>query len=521
MDASDSGLQMAAANSLAPENVVRLSLQLGAFAEPVEVEARVVWLSESKKTGGFEFVSLTDEARDQIREWLCGDAASAPSSGPKAVPTRVRDQRTIEAGREAGANGAIPEIRRPVASDSAPRGFETMFPPEGQPIPSGDVHEAAAPDVVSAESHVASRSVREAPVGRRLIDDRVPRLSPIREPAPSRGDPIGERPSNPDRFHEREPLRPPPTESRFPARAIFADSPFQTPPREPPRWSNARMGLLTGVVMVICFAVGMIAGRVWMGRWPQSWNLEALTGGASAPAQTPPPPAEATAPAEGPAANPEANSKAAPDATAKTTPDADGNSAAPASTPPAVATPATPESSGAISDAGAAPTPSAKQNTKENTPASEEALAPQLAGNSILVTAPAAGSPSVRVSLPQEPLTASASVAIGVKRSALLPPQSGPVSAHSPERLEFGKIIAQVPDVLSPNIPPMGDPIVVLRVTIGEQGEIKSLVPIRGRDELIPKAERLVREWQQFPARLGGQPIESTEEIILTFRTGP
>jgi hypothetical protein len=112
-------------------------------------------------------------------------------------------------------------------------------------------------------------------------------------------------------------------------------------------------------------------------------------------------------------------------------------------------------------------------------------------------------------------------VAIGIRRSALLPPKPGPVSLHRPERLEFGKIIAPVPSVLRPNIPQWGDPIVILRVTIGEQGEIKSLVPIRGRDDLIPTAERLVREWQQFPARLDGQPIESTEEIILTFRTGP
>lgn len=292
------------------------------------------------------------------------------------------------------------------------------------------------------------------------------------------------------------------------------------------------MGLLTGVVMVICFAVGIVAGRVWMGRWPQGWNLQELTGGkltagTSAPAPTPPPPAGATAPAENPAANPGANPKAVPDggessadANPKAAPNTDGSSAddAPASTPPAVANPAPPESSGAKSGAGAAPIRSAKENTLA---ASAESLPPELGGNSILVTAPAAGSPSVRVSFPQVPLTASASVAIGVRRSALLPPQAGPVSAHSPERLEFGKIMAQVPDVVSPNIPQWGDPIVVLRVTIGEQGEIKSLVPIRGREELIPKAERLVREWQQFPARLNGQPIESTEEIILTFRTGP
>ena len=104
----------------------------------------------------------------------------------------------------------------------------------------------------------------------------------------------------------------------------------------------------------------------------------------------------------------------------------------------------------------------------------------------------------------------------------MLPPQPGSVAAHRPERLEFGKIMAPVPSApLGPSVPRIGDQMVVLRVTIGEQGEIKSIVPIRGRDELLPTAERLVREWQQFPARLNGQPIESTEEVIMTFRTGP
>jgi PilZ domain len=508
MDASENGLQMAAANSLAPEKVVRLSLQLGASAEPTEVEARVVWLSESRKTGGFEFVSLTDEAREQIREWLNEDGAKAEFSGPKAVPSRVRDHRIAEVRAEARTNGADLEVRTPAVSDPAPRGFERMFPPEGGPIPPSPVREVE-------------------PRNGRSVDDRPTGTGIGRDPAPFKREPVGGRLPGSGPFQEREPFRPPQNEARYPARAIFSDSPFHAPPIAPRRWTNARMGLLTGVVMVICFAVGIIAGRVWMGRWPQGWNLQKLTGGTSEPAPTPPPPAAATtAPTENPTANPEANSRANPDANgssadanAKATPDADGSSAdAPASTPPAVATPAPPESSGKSSSAGAAPISSAKENT---TAASEEPLPPELAGNSILATAPAAGSPSVRVSLPQEPLTASASVAIGVRRSALLPPEPGPVSIHRPERLEFGKIIAQVPDVLAPNIPPMGDPIVVLRVTIGEQGEIKSLVPIRGRDELIPKAERLVREWQQFPARLGGQPIESTEEIILTFRTGP
>ncbi len=500
MNASEGGLQLAAANSLAPENIARLSLQLSASAEPLEVEARVVWLSESKKTGGFEFVSLTDAARDQIREWLGGDAGKDQFLGPRGGPTRVIGRRTAEARSEARANSANAEIRTPVVSDPTPRGFETMFPPEGEPIPSSPVREV-------------ERQKGEP------LNDRVPAASTGRDPAPFRANPISERPPIRDQFREREPLRPPLSEARFPARAIFSDSPFQAPASESPRWTNARMGLLTGVVMVICFAGGMIAGRVWMGSVPSGWNLQELIGGASAPTPAAPPPPAAIAPAANPTANPATDADA--------TPDVNGSSAtSPPATAPAVTTPAAPEDARASADAGAAPAPATAPTLSSNEASGaansdSEPLPPELAGNSILVTAPAAGSPSVRVALPQEPLTASASVAIGVRRSAMLPPQPGPVAAHRPERLEFGKIIAQVPDVLSPNIPPMGDPIVILRATIGEQGEIKSIVPIRGRDELIPKAEGLVREWQQFPARLNGQPIESTEEVILTFRTGP
>jgi PilZ domain-containing protein len=496
MDASETGLQIAAANSLAPENIVRLSLQLNPSAEPVDVEARVVWLSESKKTGGFEFVSLTDEAREQIRKWLSGDVAKAQFSGPTPVPTPVRDQRTSGIRPEARTNGGESEIRTAEVSEPPPRGLERMFPPEGEPIPPSPSDEA--------ETHNGGP-----------FTERVPGVARLRDPALFRANPSSDRQPNPSPFHQRESLRPPVNEARFPARSIFSDSPFQAP-QAPPRWSNARMGLLTGIVMVICFAVGMISGRVWMGRWPQGWNLEELVGRASVPAPSPP---VAAAPA-----NPTANSATNPDAN----PDANGSSpGAQSSTPPAVTNPTAPESSDATSNAATAPTPNPKEDASaasaeapRTEPRSAESSPFERAG-SILVTAPAAGSPSTRISLPQEPLTASPSVAIGIRRSALLPPKPGPVSMHRPERLEFGKIIAPVPGALRTNIPQWGDPIVILRVTIGKQGEIKSLVPIRGRDELIPMAERLVREWQQSPARLDGQPIESMEEIILTFRTGP
>lgn len=501
MDASETGLQIAAANSLAPENIVRLSLQLDPSAEPVEAEARVVWLSESKKTGGFEFVSLTDEARDQIRKWLSGDGARAQSLGPRPVPSPVRDQRARGVRPGGGTNGAKSEIRKPVASDTPPKGLETMFPPEGQPLPPSAVHE------------VEPRNGG--------LTDRVPGAARLRDPAPFRGGPVGG--DQPNSGYFREPVAAPDNEARFPARAIFSNSPFQAPPIEPQRSSH--VGLWIVLVMVVCFAVGIIAGKLWTGEWPRGWTLQELAGRVSESAPPPPTTAPpATAPKENPTTTPAVNPNATPDASG---PDTNGTSAAsPSSSPPAVTTPV-PENSNASSngrsDGKSEAESSRGRSPSKSSPAANFDSEPSLAepARSILVTAPAAGSPPTRVSLPQEPLTASASVAIGIRRSALLPPRPGPVSLHRPERLEFGKIIAPIPGALRTNIPEWGDPIVILRVTVGERGEIKSLVPIRGRDDLIPTAERLVREWQQFPARLDGQPIESTEEIILTFRTGP
>lgn len=502
MDASEGGLQIAAANSLAPENIVHLSLQLSTSPEPVEVEARVVWLSESKKTGGFEFVSLTDEARHRLQEWLATGADNGRSSGLKAVANRQPAPRPT---LEAKLNSLQSEGLRPTLSERAREEYDRIFPPEDQ-VPPSPVREAAPPRGEPADDRIAGLgSVRETtPVDRGPLGDRVPGFGRLRESAPVGVDRIGERPRNTGHF--RESVATPSNERDFPARAIFSNSPFQAPV-EPLRRTKSRMVLLIVMIMLVCFGVGMVAGKVWTGKWPEGWNFQELIGSTSAPA----PPAIATVPPENPAANTDTNQ------------DLNGNSTAvPApSVPPASSPEAPAESSSGNSEDEAAPNPTP-------TPAAEEAAAnaepspPELAGNSILVTAPAAGSPSVRVSLPQEPLTASASVAIGIRRSALLPPQPGPVAAHSPERLEFGKIMAPVPEVsLPPGVPREGDQMVLLRVTIGEQGEIKSIVPLRGRDELIPTAERLVREWQQFPARLNGQPIESTEEISLNFRTGP
>lgn len=182
---------------------------------------------------------------------------------------------------------------------------------------------------------------------------------------------------------------------------------------------------------------------------------------------------------------------------------------------------ATPRNSVVPSAVTNAPPPIAAGPTAAGETSADAPSAPQTsADKSILVTPPTPGSDPALVTLPQQAVTASGVVAIGVQSSALVSPASD--SQPHTERLEFGMIAAPPPDISLPAAVAResGAEIVRLRAVIDEQGEIKSLNAIHGRTDLIPLSESLVRQWSQTPARLNGRPIQSFEDITLSFRGG-
>jgi hypothetical protein len=73
LDISESGLQLAAGENLGRDEVLPLSLQLLYRTHPIEVTGQLIWLSESRRTGGFQFVSLTEQVRNQIRDWMANE----------------------------------------------------------------------------------------------------------------------------------------------------------------------------------------------------------------------------------------------------------------------------------------------------------------------------------------------------------------------------------------------------------------------------------------------------------------
>ena len=70
LNISEGGMQLAAGEVLGWDAALPLSLKLSYNAAPIQADGQLVWLSESKRTAGFEFVSLNQQVRAQLRDWI-------------------------------------------------------------------------------------------------------------------------------------------------------------------------------------------------------------------------------------------------------------------------------------------------------------------------------------------------------------------------------------------------------------------------------------------------------------------
>jgi len=258
-----------------------------------------------------------------------------------------------------------------------------------------------------------------------------------------------------------------------------------------------------GGLMLLCFAVGLIVGVNWLSRpietesdLPKADSTAAVANPSSDTAQNTPTRTRSAAPETAP----ETAFHPHPAA-----PQASGGAAG--TNPPASAL----ETEGAEATSSPAPKPAP--------PPSENSLA---MNHAVEVTPPSEGAPAIWVRLPQIALSASASVAISVQQSVLIPPVAGPGSARPAQLLISGRIASSSVQPLVSAAPIDGNGNVVhLRVWIDPQGEIREIRPIDGRADLIAIGEGEVRGWLQTPPRLAGRPVESVEDVTITFRPMP
>jgi hypothetical protein len=137
----------------------------------------------------------------------------------------------------------------------------------------------------------------------------------------------------------------------------------------------------------------------------------------------------------------------------------------------------------------------------------------------ILVTAPDEKNSPSRLTLAEQAVSASPTLAVTAQRSILVPAQPGPASGHRPERLQVGVLIYHV----DPQVPAAVDQkemagTVKVRATVGKGGDVVDVKPISGPMPLIPAVVQAVREWRYTVTLLDGQPLGAEEDVVVEFR---
>lgn len=493
LNLSEGGLAVQSALMLSETQLNEIRFQLPGERDWVKTDARVAWMSESRKEAGIEFLNFAEESRLKVRQWMAAESL------------RGADARSVEA-RTTVANASY---QRKQAINYAPLSIEH-----------GVSKPANRPDVVRGTLFPSAGA----------SDSSKRRDAPPATPAVEQNHSWAE------------------------------NWAFQLDKHSESDWSQtgqrhgSRRGwmLLSVAVAILFFVLGATVGRGSVDfavNYITAWRLKMTKSPqapqqAAAPAQTEAPAASDmenggqasanTNTSEG-APNPDSSSQAssAPLSSAPTnaqpaTPDNGAASGPPAGSTAADATRKTPnasdrrnnpsESGAARAPSGAAGISSKPRPVPDNPSDSYAAQDLKDLGRTMIVTAPAPGNPSYRVSLPDEAVSASPTVAISSRRSFRVPPLTASHSTRS-ERVLIGKLVSHG----EPFYPAEArrkriDGTVEIRAIIGPRGEITNMDIVNGPPELVSAALTAIREWRYEPTFIDGDPIQMEDEITMVFR---
>jgi TonB family protein len=274
---SETGMGLTSATPLRENCRSHLCFHLPQLYGAIATRAEIVWMTESKKEAGVRFVDLPNEVREQIRMWVSLAAGNRKSQEREERPCNVEDHLST-----ASTVAAMPP--RPATGESVPQSspltevrraeFERMFPSENGANNSREISASksaslsepvaeAAPGAVSATAvilpelavthAVEEESAPKAEAGR-SIDDRFVHAAPSpRAPIQTLGASLPAAQPIVDRS----------------PRAIFRTEPGdfarETRPKRP--WPIAALATL---LVVICFALGFVAGPDFSLKWPKA-----------------------------------------------------------------------------------------------------------------------------------------------------------------------------------------------------------------------------------------------------------
>jgi TonB family protein len=180
--------------------------------------------------------------------------------------------------------------------------------------------------------------------------------------------------------------------------------------------------------------------------------------------------------------------------------------------PPATADAAAPQSTTVEKPVGKVPAPESVPPIPAETEVSHK---PQ--GGLPDGPAPEAAPPSV-LTLPEEAVSSSSSIAISSRRSVPIPSGFNP-ETQSSKNLVSGRLLKRVdPAYPLEAMQQRIEGTVQLHAVIGDDGKVLSVEPVSGPPLLVEAAVSAVRQWRYGPSLSDGHRVQIQEDITLVFR---
>jgi TonB family protein len=563
LDVSEDGLAFTAAESLVGEFIPRLRFQLAENADWIEASGRIIWLNDSKKGAGIQFVSISDEDREQIRRWILSKTPSEIQDSARAArrthkesevttfPAPRNDTRKIETQYEIlepdlqkmfpsesvlGLEGArpnpvrTPQVEAPSAIHASPH--EEYFPSESAMRREPPV--TAAPEVEiqphAREAQHGELSSENVPQVRKALPrfastlqvETPPETHQARQKesvAPERARPIeqqetGAEPepasvANTNEFRPSDFAR---RAARVPTFGYQTSAGYQkqedwTNWVDPATTHRSKLGFVVlGLLLVVAaFAIGMSFGHGSFDEFAE--NIRRLM-----------PDKYQQAPS---VATPSADSAATPRSTAaetKTDALAQAQSAEPSaqtSETPTASNPDTPPSKNEKTQAAETPSETETSSGGEK----GKSGVSQDDSTSVLVTAAGTGGQPFRLTTPETAVSASSSVAISSQTSVLVPREAGAEASQQPKRLQPGTLLFHVDPQYPRKLARNEVAIVKVLATVGENGQVINVQQISGPQQFASAAISAIREWRYSPTLFDGRPVKTEQTITIAFRS--
>ena len=165
------------------------------------------------------------------------------------------------------------------------------------------------------------------------------------------------------------------------------------------------------------------------------------------------------------------------------------------------------------------PMPGTPRNSDPRRVSSATGAMPHPSPNSaILVSVPAKGSRSFRLTFPEKPIADSSSIAMTSQQSVLVSPAPRPALARKPARLQAGELASYVwPRYQRPGDRYGSTETVKVRATIGQLGQVLDIRLVSGSISLLPATMSAIRQWRYKPTLLNGRPVQAQQDVTIEF----